>query len=178
MSLIDNKLKSFRVAGNIPQWLVWIIAVCLFGIVWTAVGMWARSTALRDLKLTPDRWDENGVLMQETNYTCVPVSIVMLLREYGVETNTYDVALVAGTDIFGTSGAGIIRAGRHFGFDVTDKKMTFMEFTENGESGIIQFRSNKIKHAAFIKPVSGSQMIEVKDPSQGLLFFDKDGAID
>ena len=78
MKLIDNKLKSFQIKGRLPQSAYWIIMPLVFAIGWIGVGMWARSVALRDLKATPDQWTDDGILSEQTDYTCVPASIVML----------------------------------------------------------------------------------------------------
>ncbi|HDS30527.1 MAG TPA: hypothetical protein ENN67_05720 [Firmicutes bacterium] len=176
MKLIDNSLPSFRVPGRLPQWLVWSIAICLFIASWIGVDIWARKTAMDDLAKHTDRWDEFGILQQETSYTCVPASIVMLLKSQGIDTTTYEVAKIAGTDIRGTGSSGIIRAGRHFGFSVNTRRMNFHEFYGAGLPAIIEFRHEGINHAAFVRPVSDVRMIEVTDPIQGLLYFKKKNA--
>ncbi len=178
MKLIDNSLKSFRVAGRLPQWMVWGIAVALFFVAWSGVGIWARWSAMRELSAHTDKWSEDGVLEQETSYSCVPVSIVMLLRVAGISSTTFEVAKIAGTDIHGTAAGGIIRAGRHFGFDVERRIIGFDEFIEEGKPAIVEFRYRGIRHAALVTPVPDVGAIDVKDPVQGHLMFWKEGADD
>ncbi len=178
MKLIDNSLKSFQVKGKLPQWAVWCIALALFGLAWLSVDVWARAAAMNDLAQYTDRWNPDGTLQQETNYTCVPASIVMLLKDQGVQTTTYEVATIAGTDIRGTSGSGIIKAGEKYGFEVLNKRMDFDEFFAGNLPAIVIFRYSGIRHAAYIKAMPEFGLIEVKDPIQGLLHFYKDGAAD
>ena len=176
MKLIDNNLKSFQVTGRLPQWAIWLIAVALFGLTWLGVGVWARAAAMRDLATHTDHWDDSGILQQETNYTCVPASIVMLLKDAGIDSTTYEAATVAGTDIRGTDGGGIIQAGEHFGFDVIHERMDFDEFMARGLPAIVILKYNGIPHAAYVLPIEEMGAVEVKDPIQGLLHFYKDGA--
>jgi len=171
--LIDNKLKSFQVRGKLPQWAIWLIAVALFTLAWTGVGIWSRHTALTDLAKHTDSWEEGGVLFQPTDYSCVPASVAMLLRDFGIDITLLESATYCGTDTFGTSGSGIKRTGRRFGFDVTRVKMEFDEFLQDGRPGIILFRKGGTPHAAYIKPLVDEGLIEMKDPVQGLLWFEK-----
>jgi hypothetical protein len=173
MKLIDNSLKSFQVKGRLPQWAYWLIGVIVFASGWYGVGRWARWVALNDLASNQDHWSADGVLEQDTDYTCVPASIVMLLKDKGIDTTTYDVAVVAGTDIFGTDGSGIIEAARHFGLHARREMMTFDDFMSAGLPGILEFRYKGTKHAAYILPVPQLDMMQMKDPVDGLLYFDK-----
>jgi hypothetical protein len=86
------------------------------------------------------------------------------------------VAKVAGTDIRGTSATGIVKAGEHFGFKVEHRVMGFNEFFNTNLPTIIEFRYNGIKHAAFAQVWPEQNVIEVKDPVQGLLYFNKETA--
>jgi len=176
MRLIDNSLKSFYIRGRLPQWAVWSIAAALFALAWLGVSVWARAAALRDLAQHTDHWNPDGILQQETNYTCVPASIVMLLKDHGVDTTTLEVATISGTDVRGTSGGGIVETGRHFGFNVSHEFLDFDEFLSRGRPAVVVFRYNGIRHAAYVWPILSLGLIEVKDPVQGLLHFQKDGA--
>jgi len=176
MKLIDNNLKSFYVNGRLPQWAIWSFAAVLFCLAWYIVAIWARHAALAELSKYTDTWDDAGILEQETNYTCVPASMVMLLKDQGIDTTTYDAAVATGTDIRGTGGSGIIRAGKQFGFTVEHVHIGFYEFKDRGLPGIVIFRSKGIRHAAYVLPLTDVGYIQVKDPVQGLLHFGKGGA--
>lgn len=176
MKLIDNKLQSFQVAGRIPQWIAWLIAGLLFVLAWFGVGYWARTFALNEISLTEDEWTSDGILVQETSYTCVPSSIVMLLSGRGVETNTLEVATLAGTDFFGTGSGGIFKAGRYFGFSVERKYISFNELFDLDSEVLVLFRRNGERHAATIKPVRELGVVDVRDPVQGRLYFTEEDA--
>ena len=171
MKLIDNNLRSFQIKGRLPQWAYWVIAAALFGIAWLGVAIWARQAALKDLAGRQDSWTADGILEQTTNYTCVPSAIVMLLKDQGISTTTYEVAVLAGTDIRGTDGHGIIKAGEHFGFLVERKLMTSEEFLRASRPGIVAFRRTGTRHAAYVKPADPG-LIEMKDSVDGLMLFD------
>lgn len=177
MKLIDNSLSSFRIKGNLPQWGYWTIALVLFCLAWLAVMQYARWLAIRDLALTGDSWSDDGVLIQTTNYTCVPAALVMLLKDFGINVSTKDIAKEAGTDIFGTSAAGIFRVGKKYGFKVIRQKMDFSRFADTRLPGIILFRSKGIKHAAYLKYNKEFGVLEVKDPVDGLLKLNEQDAI-
>jgi hypothetical protein len=171
--LINNNLKSFQVPGRLPQWAYWVVAAVLFGIVWQCVGLWARWAALNDLKDRVDIWNQDGTLQQQTNYTCVPSAIVMLLKDYGIDTTTYDIAVISDTDIRGTSGSGIIATAKHFGFVPPYREiLTFDEFVAKQTPALIIFRRHGVRHAAYLKLTPDPLIIEVKDSVDGLLMFD------
>lgn len=178
MSIVDNSLKSFSVKSTLPQWILWCIAIVLFTSIWITVGAIARSSALRDLKDYRDTWTEDGILIQPTDYACVPAAIVMLLTEQGFSPTLYEIADLSGTDIRGTGSSGIIRAGNYFGFEVSHERVTFEQFMEMGSPGIIIFSSKGARHAAFISAIRDYNILRVKDPVQGLLHFEPDGAND
>ncbi len=178
MKLIDNSLKSFYVKGKLPQWAIWMIGVALFAAAWFGVAVWARASALNALSKHIDNWDDSGILEQETSYTCVPASIVMLLKDHGIDTTTYEIAVISGTDTRGTGGNGIIKTGEHFRFNVTHEHLAFDEFFERGLPAIVIFRYKGIRHAAYVSPMPDVGYIEVKDSIQGLLHFKKEGADD
>ena len=98
------------------------------------------------------------------------------MKDAGIDSTTYDVALVAGTDIFGTDEKGIVRAGKRYGFNVTRKVMSFDDFIQARLPAILEFRYKGTKHAAYIKPGKVRRVMVVKDPVDGLLLFDKSGA--
>jgi hypothetical protein len=174
--LVTRRYSSFKIAGKLPQWAYWIIALAVFAVGWFGVGLWARHIAIRDLSASNDVWSPDGVLVEETDYTCVPASIVMLLKDYGYVTTTYKVALTAGTDIFGTSGSGIIKVAHEYGFSVKRTKMGFDEFLAQYSPGIIEFRVKGGKHAAYIMPITGSDQMKMMDPVDGLMFLSKSDA--
>jgi len=178
MKLIDNNLRSFYVKGKLPQWAIWLFAAVLFCIAWYLVSVCARAAALAELKKHTDHWDDSGILNQETSYTCVPASMTMLMKDQGIDTTTYDMAVATGTDIRGTDGGGIVRGGREYGFEVEHIKLGFDEFMERDLPGIVIFSYKKIRHAAYILPMRDVGYIQVKDSIQGLLHFEKDGAND
>lgn len=178
MKLIDNNLRSFYVKGKLPQWASWLIGIALFSLAWFAVSVWARHAALVDLAKYTDNWTPDGILQQETNYSCVPAALVMLLDDEGIDTTTLDVAGFAGTDIRGTSGGGVIKVGDRFGFDVIHQRMTFDKFLSQDLPAIIIFKYNGIRHAAYITRLTDLNLIRVKDSIQGLLIFQKDEADD
>ncbi|MCX6645390.1 MAG: cysteine peptidase family C39 domain-containing protein, partial [bacterium] len=154
------------------------IALVLFGCAWIGVGIFARSSAMNDLRDYQDSWTDDGILLQPNDYSCVPAAITMLLTEHGVRATLYEVADVAGTDIFGTEGSGVTKAGNHYGFNVNHENLTFDQFMQTGLPGIIIFKSKGDRHAAYISQDSQLNLLRVKDPVQGLLNFETDGAND
>lgn len=176
MSIVDNSLKSFYVKGKYPQWIAWSVAVFLFAGAWMGVGAVARSSAMRDLRLHQDQWTEDGILVQPTDYSCVPAAIVMLLTEQGFKPSLLEIAEITGTDLRGTNPWGISKAGNFYGFDVIHKRMTFEEFMASGSPAIAVFRYKGIRHAAYISQIREYNILRVKDPVQGLLHFEEDGA--
>ena len=176
MRLLDNNLKSFQVVGKLPQWAYWVVGGILFYAAWTGVGIWARWSALNQLRDSKDSWTSDGILEQATDFTCVPSSIVMLLRDEGINTTTYEVAIVADTDIRGTDGSGIVKAAGHFGFHTRKSKLTFDQFMSSNLPGILIFRRHGTKHAAYILPSVDPGLMMAKDPVDGILYFSKDDA--
>jgi ABC-type bacteriocin/lantibiotic exporter with double-glycine peptidase domain len=158
--------------------MYWLIGIVLFWIAWTGVAIWARQAALEQLKGMKDNWVADGTLQQGTNFTCVPTSIVMLLKDENINTTTYDVAVVSDTDIRGTDGSGIVKAAEYFGFHTKKSKLTFEQFMDSNLPGILIFRRHGTRHAAYILPNVDPNMIQVKDPVDGLLFFSKAEAED
>jgi ABC-type bacteriocin/lantibiotic exporter with double-glycine peptidase domain len=131
---------------------------------------------LRDLKQYQDIWTREGILNQPTDYSCVPAAITMLLTEQGFSPTLYEIAEMSGTDTRGTSGSGIIKSGKNYGFDVIHRRLTFDEFMGIGLPGIIMFKHQGLKHAAYISVVREFNLLRVKDSVQGLLHFERDGA--
>ena len=167
MKLIDNSLPSFRVTGKLPQWAYWSIAAVFFALSWFGVNGWARAYALHDLSNRVDEWSDEGVLIQETNYTCVPSSLVMLLKNREINITTLDATRVAGTSFFGTDGSGIIKAGKHYGFDVHNRKIGAEELLSLNEEVIVIFRYKGIMHAAAVAPIADMGMFDVRDSVEG-----------
>jgi hypothetical protein len=178
VKIVNNKLKSFQIVGVLPQWAYWLIGGFLFWIAWTGVAIWARQSALNQLKDMRDNWVEDGTLQQSTDFSCVPTSIVMLLKDENINTTVYDVALVSDTDVRGTDGAGIVKAAEYFGFHTKKSRLTFEQFMGSNLPGILIFRRHGDKHAAYILPNVDPNTLEVKDPVDGLLYFTKAEAED
>ncbi|HEX9744690.1 MAG TPA: cysteine peptidase family C39 domain-containing protein [bacterium] len=178
MKLIDNDLKSFSVKGTLPQWAYWVIAAVFFAIAWTGVNMWARAFAMDQLSRLPDNWISEDILIQDTNYSCVPASMVMLLKSRGINTSTYEVARVSGTSFFGTGADGIIRGGRYFGFRVEKKKLGFEDVIAMDDELLVIFRYEGILHAAAVEPHRDFNTVYVRDSVEGLLVYDKEQAED
>ncbi len=150
--------------------------LALFAVVWFGWGAVSRSIALRNIP-SVDFIGENGLIEQDTSYTCVPAALTMFLRDKGIDTTQYEVAVLAGTDLSGTDDRGIRRAMRHFGFETAIKRMDFDEIYDYGEPLVMEERFSGILHVSYIRPGHNPflKAVEILDPIDGYLVFTGNG---
>jgi predicted double-glycine peptidase len=173
--MIDNqkKYKTFVVYGIRGQWKVWLIAlVLLFAGFWTT-DLYFHYMAMKDLKLTPEVIDKDGVIIQQTNYACAPASLAMLMKDQGIKVSVYEMAKAAYTGIFGTWSRSIPIAGRKYGFKVEVRYMDFEQIIDTNLPMIIEEKEYKQVHVVYAVPDLASRVLHVKDPSEGFSLLDK-----
>jgi hypothetical protein len=164
--------KTFQLYGDIPRWKVAIAVVVLFSAGWYGWSVASRAIALRNIPRI-DFVGKGGVIEQDTTYTCVPAAMAMFLRDEGIETTQYEIAVLAGTDLSGTSDRGIKKALEYFGYTMVIKRMDFWEIHKYGKPLILMERHEGVLHVSYIRPYEHPDIkaLEVLDPIDGYLIF-------
>lgn len=106
-----------RVAALICAVLFWAFNICL------AFSNLIAINRLPDIAppIVPDM-----VVYQSTDYSCGPASLSTLFRYYNIIYSEREWAELAGTNLaVGTRLAGLIQAGRNFGFETVELSPTF-----------------------------------------------------
>ena len=170
------KYRSFQLHGDTPKWKVAVAVVILFSAGWFGWGAVSRAIALRNIPRV-DFIGKHGIIEQDTSYTCVPAALTMYLRDADVETTQYEVAVLAGTNLSGTSDRGIRKSLRHFGYDVTIKRMDFWEIYRYKKPLVLEERHLGILHVSYIRPYEhpAYKAIEILDPIDGYMVVSQKG---
>jgi hypothetical protein len=171
--LVVSKSGHFTKVFGLPPIIGWLLAIAVFAAIFFLTRAWLRMYAVDQTLLQADRWNKDGVLMQGTKYTCVPASLVMLLKEQGISTDTYEMTERSGTNTEGTECGNIPKIGEHYGFKVTQKKLNYDNFMSTNLPAIVTFTWHDMFHAAYARVDKEKGYIVVKDPSVGLSTLDK-----
>ena len=170
--VLDKKGRLKRVAVT-PAIVVLILMAVIFAGVFFLTRKSLRFYAINKVLFQQDQWNKDGVLMQETRFTCVPASLVMLLKDKGITTDTFDITQLAGTNTEGTDCSVIPSIGEHFGFHVREETIGYDAIMAENLPSILTFTWQNMFHAVYAKPDKEHGWLEVKDPSVGLSTIDK-----
>ena len=174
---MSPKLKISRRVRREKKISPWVPLglIVIFGlVVWGGMRFGQRAMAVYDIWRKPMVWDADGILMQNTKWSCVPCSIVMILDDEGIESTTAEIAWISGTDLTGTASEGIIMAGNYYGFDVIETKMGFDELMDADTPAIVFFPWENYLHAVYVRPDRENNWLEVKNPAMGLYYTNKE----
>jgi hypothetical protein len=171
--LIISKNGQVRKVFGLPPVLGCLLVIIVFAGVFALTRGYLRILAVDQVLLQGENWNKDGVLMQGNKYTCVPASVVMLLKDEKVTTDTLEITELGGTNTEGTECGDIPKIGEHFGFNVRQERLGFDKFMETGLPAIISFKWQGTLHAVYAKPDRQNGWIVVKDPSVGLSTIDK-----
>ncbi len=162
--------KTFHLYGNHKRWQVAIAAALLFLAGWFGWSGVSRALALRNIPAF-DTIDQDGVILQDTSYTCAPAALAMFFHDAGVNTSQREIAIIAGTDLSGTSDRGIRKAAEYFGYTLTIKKMDFQEIYNYAQPLILEERHGGILHVSYIRKSDYpyAKALEILDPIDGYL---------
>jgi len=164
------KYKTFIIHGKAKQWQVWLFLAILLVGVYYGTSYFARYLALKDIRLTEDVIDHDGVVLQTTGYSCGPACLTMLMRDYGIDVTQYEMAKAAYTGIFGTYSSSMKIVGRKYGFDVETKYLDFDGIVDTNIPMIME----ESEHVVYLAPDLASRLIHVKDPMIGLTIMTKE----
>jgi len=176
MKIRPTKRARSQAPGKIPGWIPLVLVALFFVLVWVGTRLAVRGYVVWAIDRQGANWDSDGVLIQNTRFSCVPCSIVMLLKDQGVDAGAGEVAWISGTDTKGTSPEGIKTVGNYYGFIVEAKKMGFAELMEKNLPAVVEFTWEGTLHAVFVRPDRKNQYLVVKNPSRGLTFVYENGA--
>jgi predicted double-glycine peptidase len=155
---------------RIPAWVPLLLIALFFVLILGGTRLGVRAWVVYRIWEQLDNWNQDGVLIQTTKFSCVPCSIVMLLKDEGIEASAARVAWIAGTDLKGTAPEGIKRAGKYYGFDVRETEMGFEELMEANLPAIVEFWHEGILHAVYVRPDPRNGRLVIKNPSVGLVY--------
>lgn len=155
---------------RIPSWVPLLLVGLFFAVILGGTRLGVRVYVICRIWEQLENWDKDEILIQSTKFSCVPCSIVMLLKDEGIEASAARVAWIAGTDLKGTTPGGIKRVGRYYGFEVRETEMGFDELMEANLPAIVEFRHEGILHAVYVRPDPENGRLIVKNPSVGLVY--------
>jgi len=171
--LVVDKKGRFKKVFGLPAWVALLLALIVFGLFFGLTRGWLRFSAVNQVLLQNEQWNSDGVLMQGTRFTCVPASLVMLLRDQGIYTTTLDVMEIAGTNTEGTDCSQIPKVADAFGFRVRQERLGFDALMSTDLPAIATFTYEGEFHAVYARPDRRHGWLVVKDPSVGLSTIDK-----
>jgi predicted double-glycine peptidase len=169
-----DKYGRIKKIFGLPAWANLLIFSVAFAGVYYATRTWLRVYAVNQVLIQDDKWSKDGVLMQTTRFTCVPASIVMLLKDQGIDSDTYEIVTLTKTNTEGTDPAEILAVGKHFGFSVITERMDFNRFMKRNLPAVVTFTWQNEFHAVYVRPDKEHNVLDVKDPSMGRLYFKED----
>ncbi len=176
MKIKSTRRPASRASGKIPGWIPLLLVALFFVLVWVGTRLAVRGYVVWTIDRQGANWDSDGVLVQNTRFSCVPCSIVMLLKDRGVDAGAGEVAWISGTDTKGTSPEGIKTVGNYYGFIVDEKKMGFAELMEKNLPAVVEYTWEGTLHAVYVRPDRKNQYLVVKNPARGLTYVYENGA--
>jgi hypothetical protein len=171
-----DKRGRFKRSLKLHPLLVALIVLAVFVSVYFLSRESLRVWAFNRVMYQTDQWDKDGVLMQGTTFTCVPASVVMLLRDQGIFSSTLDVMGMCDTNTEGTDPASIPAIGENFGFTVTKRTLGFDDLMALNLPVVAMLTYRDMYHAVYVKPDQEKGWLDVKDPSMGRLYIAKNQA--
>ena len=176
--LVFDKHGRARKILGLPPFLAFLLAVLVFAGILLLTRYWLRFYAVNTVLLQNENWNDDGVLMQSNRFTCVPASLVMLLKDSGIRTTMLEITEMSGTNTEGTDPDDIIGIGRHFGFDVRKQMLDVDGLMRADLPAIVTFTWENSLHAVYVKPDHRNGWLIVKDPSMGLLHVNNENALE
>jgi hypothetical protein len=170
------KYKTFQLYEDIPRWKVAIAVAVLFLAGWFGWQATSRAVALGNIPKM-DFIGPRGVIEQDTTYTCVPAALAMFFRDAGIETTQYEIAVIAGTNLSGTSDRGIRKVAERYGYALAINKLDFWEIYKYGKPLVLEERHRGVLHVSYIRPYRQLkvQALEILDPIDGYLLLTGEG---
>jgi ABC-type bacteriocin/lantibiotic exporter with double-glycine peptidase domain len=150
----------------------------VFAGIFLLTRYWLRFYAVNTVLLQNENWNDDGVLMQSNRFTCVPASLVMLLKDSGASTTMLQITEMSGTNTEGTNPDDIIGIGSRFGFDVKKQMLDVDGLLNANLPAIVTFTWENSLHAVYVKPDQDEGWLVVKDPSMGLLHVNNQNALE
>ena len=100
---------------------------------------------------------------------CGPACISSLIKYYGKNVSIARIRQIANTDLLGTSGRGMIKSLKHFGFNTKGIRIKNLEELRKYEFPIIaHVRSNKImEHYVLVYEIENDRLL-IGDPLKGV----------
>jgi hypothetical protein len=174
--LVFDKHGRVRKVFGLPPFFGFLLVVAVFAGIFAVTRYWLRFYAVNVVLLQDENWNDDGVLMQSNKFTCVPASVVMLLKEAGARTDTLAITEMCGTNTEGTNPDDIIAIGEHFGFDVRKENLDVGGLMDENLPAVVTFTWQDTLHAVYVKPDRRKGRLVVKDPSMGLLYVNGENA--
>ena len=162
------RFRTFHLYEDIPRWKVALAAVSLFLLGWYGWESISRYLALQYIPET-DFPDKNGIISQDTTFTCVPAAMAMFFLDEEIETTQYEIARLAGTNMSGTSDRGIRKAAKYFGYKVAIRDLSYGEIMRYARPLIIKERHEGTLHVTYVRPKTALGAMELLDPIDGYL---------
>jgi len=167
----SRRSKSER----IPTWVPLLIIAIFFALIWVGTRYGVRLWAVVKIWSQVESVNEDGVLIQEDTFSCVPCSMSMLMEDEGVEASPAELAWIAGTDLNGTTPEGTLRAAEKYGFTVTETEMGFDELMEANFPALVEFTYRGNLHVVYARPDPDNHRLVIRNPSEGLAYVYRNG---
>jgi ABC-type bacteriocin/lantibiotic exporter with double-glycine peptidase domain len=171
MSKLDRLRVSTHRTRDLPKWAPVAAIAIFFVLVYTLFWLVFRIIPIAVIMSRDYNFDENGVILQRTDFSCAACSMYMLLRDEGMDAPIWKIAWVAHTNFGGTQTKGIMDAGEAYGFDTEHVlHADFDDLMSANVPMIVMYYQNGYPHAVYAKPNQSMEYIVIKNPGNGLIY--------